>query len=96
VAQLERPYADVRLDELPSADAIVMLGGGSHPALREAAGFRLTRAGDRLFMAVEFIRRGKAPVLVLGGAGTRLQGQFAWSPRSSATGSPRGISPPIP
>ncbi|HEX8312595.1 MAG TPA: YdcF family protein [Chthoniobacteraceae bacterium] len=76
ISALERPYAGVRIDDLPTADAIVMLGGGSSPALHEAAGFRLTRAGDRLVMGVELIRRGKAPVLVLGGAGTRLDGQF--------------------
>src|SRR5688572_19249923 len=66
---LERLYAGVNLAELPNADAVVMLGGGIEPARFEAGGFHLTRAGDRVLMAVEMMRRGKAPTLVLGGAG---------------------------
>lgn len=73
---LERPYAGVRLDELPTADAIVMLGGATQPAEYEAAGFRFTRAGDRVLMALELARRGKASVLVLGGAGGKAGGKF--------------------
>lgn len=65
---LERPYADVNIAALPQADAIVLLGAGAHPARLEVAQMHLTGAADRLVMALELSRLGKAPVLVLGGA----------------------------
>ncbi len=65
---LERPYANVDIAALPQADAIVMLGAGAHPARLEVAQMHLTGAADRLVMALELSRLGKAPTLVLGGA----------------------------
>jgi len=65
---LERPYAGVKIDALPRADAIVLLGASAHPARLEVAGMHLTAAADRLVMALELSRLGKAPVLVIGGA----------------------------
>jgi uncharacterized SAM-binding protein YcdF (DUF218 family) len=66
--ELERPYADVDLAALPKADAIVLLGGGVQPARFEVADMHLTASGDRVIMAIELSRLGKAPVLVLGGS----------------------------
>ncbi|EDY21994.1 protein of unknown function DUF218 [Chthoniobacter flavus Ellin428] len=74
LGSLERPYAGVKIDELPKADAIVMLGGGSAPSRYEALGVHLTQAGDRLVMAHEVYRLGKAPVLLLGGNVNKLDG----------------------
>lgn len=71
---LERPYAGVRIDALPTADAIVLLGGGASPSRYEAEGVHLTVAGDRLVMAHELFRLGKAPVLLLGGNSNKLDG----------------------
>jgi uncharacterized SAM-binding protein YcdF (DUF218 family) len=65
--KLERPFLDRRPETLPQADAIVMLGGASEPARYEAGGMHLSFAADRVVMALELARLGKAPVLVLGG-----------------------------
>jgi uncharacterized SAM-binding protein YcdF (DUF218 family) len=64
---LERPFANMGPETRPQADAIVMLGGGSEPARYEAGGMHLSYAGDRIIMALELARLGKAPALVLGG-----------------------------
>lgn len=69
---LEREWVGVDVKKLPPADAVVMLGGGIEPSRYEVGGFHLTRAGDRLLMAIEMMRLGKAPVLVLGGGGAKL------------------------
>lgn len=65
---LERPYAGLDIAALPKADAIVLLGASAHPARYEVAGMHLTGAADRLVMALELSRLGKAPVLVIGGS----------------------------
>ena len=72
---LERPYAGLKIDELPAADAVVLLGGGAQASRYEVAGVHLSPAGDRLVMAAELMRLGKAPVLLLGGAWGRLDGR---------------------
>jgi uncharacterized SAM-binding protein YcdF (DUF218 family) len=74
LGSLEKPYAGVRLDTLPTADAIVILGGGSAPSRYEADGVHLTIAGDRILMAHELFRLQKAPVLLLGGNANKLDG----------------------
>lgn len=71
---LERPWAGVELASLPEADAIVMLGGGIEASRYEVNHMHLTRAGDRILMAMEMVRLKKAPVLVLGGNSTSLDG----------------------
>jgi uncharacterized Ntn-hydrolase superfamily protein/uncharacterized SAM-binding protein YcdF (DUF218 family) len=73
---LEKPYAGLNVADLPPCDAVVMLGGGIEPSKYEAGGFHLTRAGDRVLMAMELVRKGKAPVLVVGGGGTKLDGHM--------------------
>ena len=72
---LERPYAGVRIEDLPAADAIVMLGGGSEPARYEAFHVHLSPAGDRLIMAHALLRAGKAATLLLGGGGAKVDGR---------------------
>jgi uncharacterized SAM-binding protein YcdF (DUF218 family) len=73
---LERPYAGVRIEDLPAADAIVMLGGGSEPARYEAFHVHLSPAADRLVMARALLRIGKSAALMLGGGGARLDGRM--------------------
>ena len=75
LAALERPYAGVKIDALPVCDAVVMLGGGTEPSRYEVGTLHLNQAGDRVVMALELIRLGKAPVLVLGGAGAPIDGE---------------------
>jgi uncharacterized SAM-binding protein YcdF (DUF218 family) len=74
LASLEKPYADVSLDALPQADAIVLLGGGAAASRYEASLTHLTIAGDRLVMAHRLFKMGKAPALTLGGNAVKLDG----------------------
>lgn len=74
LARMERPFAGVKIAELPVCDAVVMLGGGLEPSRFEVGGLHLTKAGDRVVMALELMRLGKAPVLVVGGAAAMLDG----------------------
>ena len=74
LASLERPYAGVKIETLPTADAIVLLGGGAAVSRFEAQGVHLTPAGDRVVMAHELFRLRKAPVLLLGGNANKLDG----------------------
>jgi uncharacterized SAM-binding protein YcdF (DUF218 family) len=67
LASLERPFAGVKSEDLPVCDAIVLLGGGVEPSPHEVGKLHLTIAGDRLVMALELVRLGKAPVLCVGG-----------------------------
>ena len=71
---LESPYTGVKLETLPACDAVVMLGGGLDPSRHEVGGLHLTIAGDRIIAALEIIRLGKAPVLVCGGSGVKVDG----------------------
>lgn len=72
--RLERPWAGVKIAELPAGDAVLVLGGGGEASPYEAGGIHLTKAGDRFVMALELMRLGKAPVLVIGGGVSNIDG----------------------
>jgi uncharacterized SAM-binding protein YcdF (DUF218 family) len=72
--RLERPWAGLKIADIPAADAVLVLGGGGEASPYEAGGVRLTKAGDRLTMALELMRLGKAPVLVVSGGVTSIDG----------------------
>lgn len=74
LASLERPYASPQLDSLPSGDAVVMLGGVLGPSEHDVFHLDFGEAVDRALTAAELLRKGKAPVLVLGGGGGRQNG----------------------
>ncbi|MGB8166659.1 MAG: YdcF family protein [Chthoniobacteraceae bacterium] len=74
---LERPYVGVKADDLPVCDAIVLLGGGVEPSPNEVAHLHLTSAGDRLVMALELARLGKARALCVSGGGATA-GRRRW------------------
>jgi len=57
---------------MPTADAVVVLGGGLRPALPPRRGVEVGEAGDRLLTGVELIRRGRAPWLLLSGGRVTL------------------------
>lgn len=67
LAALERPYAGVKAEALPDADAIVMLGGILGPSANDLYGVDFNAAADRAIAATELLRLGRAPVLVAGG-----------------------------
>jgi len=73
---LERPYAGVKAADLPTCDAVILLGGGFEPSLYEVAHLRLTPAADRCIMALELMRLGKAPTLCIGGSSGDLAGRY--------------------
>lgn len=67
---LERQIAPTPAQSLPSADAIVVLGGTLSPPAGEGGEVNLSAAADRLVYAARLYALGKAPiVLVSGGDG---------------------------
>lgn len=65
--------------ELPSADAIVLLGGSTEPALSPRTQVEVNSAADRIIHAAELYHAGKAPVILLSG------GSIDWLPESSGS-----------
>lgn len=64
---LEERSAALTPAVLPSADAVVVLGGGLRPALAPRQGVEVAEAGDRLLTGLRLMRQGKAPLLVTSG-----------------------------
>lgn len=77
LGRLERPFAGMKPENLPACDAIVLLGGGVEPSPEEVGNLHLTNAGDRLVLALELVRLGKAPFLCVSG-GTAGRGPQRW------------------
>ncbi|WP_448563939.1 YdcF family protein [Trichothermofontia sp.] len=65
VSSLEQRH--IPAGPLPPAAAIVVLGGGTKPALPPRPGVDLAEAGDRILYGAQLYREGKAPWLVLSG-----------------------------
>ena len=61
---LEDRAAALTPQQLPRADAVVVLGGGLRPALPHRQGVEVAEGGDRLLRGVQLVRRGLAPLLV--------------------------------
>ncbi len=70
--RLERPWAGVKLIELPMCDAVVVLGGGAEASRYDVDGVRLTKGGDRILTGLELMRWGLAPAIVFGGGSSRV------------------------
>lgn len=67
-AELEARYPPVPIDQLPSADVIVVLGGGLGAAFEPRLHPDLSAGADRVWHAARLYHAGKAPwVLVSGG-----------------------------
>ncbi len=75
--QLEEPYGRTNWDDLPAADAVVVLGGMGAGSDSELNGINFGPTVDRLLTGIELTRQGKAPVLVLGGGGYWKGGKLA-------------------
>jgi uncharacterized SAM-binding protein YcdF (DUF218 family) len=65
--------------DIPAADAIVVLGGGTEPAIPPRRSVEINSAGDRVFAAAQLYRDGKAPVLILSG------GNIDWLSSTAST-----------
>jgi uncharacterized SAM-binding protein YcdF (DUF218 family) len=69
VGSLEEMYPPIPVEEQPSADAIVVLGGFTYQVDREGSVPNIGHAVDRLFHGVRLYKAGKAPrVMLIGGA----------------------------
>jgi uncharacterized SAM-binding protein YcdF (DUF218 family) len=53
--------------ELPTADAIILLGGGTRPQLPPRPISELNEAGERMVYAAKLYHMGKAPVIIISG-----------------------------
>ena len=56
-------------------NGVEVLGGGVRPSKYDVAGLDLYAAGDRVVMGVEFVRRGKARNMVVGGGAYTIGGR---------------------
>lgn len=67
-------FQNIPAGELPQAEAIVVLGGATKPALPPRPGVDLSEAGDRVLYAAQLYREGKAPRIILSGGRIRWLG----------------------
>ena len=74
LAGLERPYDRAMNAPIPTADAVVMLGGTHAFSKRELIHLSVGDSSNRIFTALELIRQGRARNLVLGGTKYKYQG----------------------
>jgi len=72
VRSLEWQYLPIQ--PLPTAEAIVVLGGGTKPPAPPRPGVDLGEGGDRIFYGAQLYREGKAPKLILSGGRIGWQG----------------------
>jgi len=71
--QLEQVYPAVPIEKMESADAIVVLGGGTESPFPPRLYPEVTAAGDRMLHAARLYKAGKAPLIIAsGGAGFRM------------------------
>ena len=70
--RMERPWAGMKLIELPKCDAVVVLGGGAEASRNDVDGVRMTKAGDRILTGMELMRWGLAPAMIVGGGSARV------------------------
>ena len=69
-ASLESEFAEVPVEQLPQADAIILLGGGMNSATNVYAYPNLCSAADRVWHAARIFKAGKAPLIVPSGTGS--------------------------
>jgi uncharacterized SAM-binding protein YcdF (DUF218 family) len=67
--------------EIPNAEAIVVLGGGTEAPLAPRPGVEINGAGDRVLYAAALYHQGKAPYLLLTG------GRLSWNVTGSTPAS---------
>lgn len=64
---LESRYPAVEVAQVPSADAIVVLGGYLHSPTATHGNAEMNESGDRLWMGARLFKAGKAPLVLLTG-----------------------------
>lgn len=71
---LEDQYPSVKIEDAPTADAIVCLGGGAAPSLHEPTRVNFNNSVDRLISSLGLLARGKAPIMIVTGGGYEQEG----------------------
>ncbi|EDX86285.1 conserved hypothetical protein [Synechococcus sp. PCC 7335] len=61
-------------DPVPTADAIVVLGGATVPAIAPRPWVEVSEAGDRILYAARLYNQGRAPKLILSGGRVQWRG----------------------
>jgi uncharacterized SAM-binding protein YcdF (DUF218 family) len=64
---------------IPSSEVIVLLGGGTEPAVYPRSGVEINGAGERILYTAQLYKEGKAPLILLSG------GEITWLSDGSAT-----------
>jgi len=75
LGSLERPYLRKGFEEVPDADAVILLGGSHEISKNDLPGFNVNGAGDRILTAFELMRRKKGRSLVIGGRTVTVDGK---------------------
>ncbi len=68
---LEREWPSVRVEDVPTADAIVVLGGGMGANTNVHPYAEMWGGADRVWHAVRLYKAGKAPIVIPTGSGER-------------------------
>lgn len=68
-------YQHLPQANIPKADAIVVLGGATHPATPPRPWVEVTEEGDRILYAAKLFREGKAPRIILSGGRIDWEGK---------------------
>jgi uncharacterized SAM-binding protein YcdF (DUF218 family) len=77
---LEWQYLPAQGVGVPTAEAIVVLGGGTYPAQYPRPTTEMSGAGDRVFYAAHLYRDGHAPLVLLSGGTIEWMGDTASTP----------------
>ena len=64
-------FVEARVDDLPEADAVVVLGGGVGADTNSLVYAELFMGADRVLHAARIVKAGKAPVVIASGEGER-------------------------
>ncbi len=72
---IERSWPPQRVEQLPAADAIILLGGGMGAAPEGVPYPTMYGAADRVWHAARLYRAGKAPLVIPTGVGAKLSEQ---------------------
>lgn len=67
--RLERMYPPQRVEDLPQADAVVVLGGGVGSDTNNLVYAELFMGADRVLHAARIVKAGKAPLVIASGEG---------------------------
>lgn len=68
-------FQNIPMGELPSVQAIVVLGGGTKPLISPRPWVEVAEAGDRILYGSRLLLQGKAPLLIVSGGRAEWMGE---------------------